>query len=276
MPMSGQSEALGINFGSNIFDGAVALADILSTFFYFPFQSLPAWSRWLWVVVIPLTLLAVALRFELFKRLRAKYELKTLSPLAIASVGFIVFYVFFFAAWWFLYRYFQPLRILWMVLFSVGLSEVLDQILSRRKGSVRGWIVAGVLLIAYASAWNVERYTDYYRDHNIFPGYLTGKWAAQHPELLIGMEQAGTARFVAPNIVNLDGKVNPEALLARRNKAIGKYIVQKRFDYLIDWPIIVQPLAARAKEAGLAYELVGKISTMEVYRRVGAPMVPLP
>ena len=40
--------------------------------------------------------------------------------------------------------------------------------------------------------------------------YEAGKWAAQRPEKKIGMFQSGTATFVASNVMNLDGKVNPE------------------------------------------------------------------
>jgi hypothetical protein len=276
MPMSGQSEALGINFGANLFDGAVALADIFSAFFYFPFQSLPGWTRWLWAAVVPLTALLLALRFGLFKKLREKYELGKLAPLGVASLGFIVFYVFYFAAWWFLNRYFQPLRILWLVMLAIGLSEMFNEILQMTPASQRVWKTVVIIFLVGAGAWNVERYADNFRNHNIAPGYLTGKWGLQHPNLLIGMEQAGTARFVAPNIVNLDGKVNPEALQARRHHAIGEYIVQTKFDYLVDWPFIVGPLVEHANAAGEKYTFIGKITTMDVYHRDGAPEVPLP
>jgi hypothetical protein len=276
MPMSGQSEALGINFGANLFDGAVALADIFSAFFYFPFQSLPGWTRWLWAGVVPLTALVLALRFGLFKKLRDKYALSKLAPLGVASLGFIIFYVFFFAAWWFLNRYFQPLRILWVLLLAPGLSEMFNQIMQMKPGSKNIWKTAVIIFLVGAGAWNVERYADNYRNHNIAPGYLTGKWGAEHPDLLIGMEQAGTARFIAPNIVNLDGKVNPEALQARKHHAIGNYIVQTKFDYLVDWPFIVGPLVERATAAGGKFTLVGKIGTMDVYHRDGAPEVSLP
>lgn len=51
--------------------------------------------------------------------------------------------------------------------------------------------------------------------------------------------QSGTLGYFHDRTINLDGKVNPEALRARRFSAhsggIPHYVLEKRVDYLIDW-----------------------------------------
>jgi len=50
--------------------------------------------------------------------------------------------------------------------------------------------------------------------------YLLGKWALLRSNEVIGMGQSGTAGFIAPNVMNLDGKVNFAALQAKQKKKI--------------------------------------------------------
>ena len=266
MPQSGQSEALGVHFGSNIFDGAVALADILAAAFYFPYQEFPIWSRWLWCAVVPVGVLYATLQFGLVKKVRERYDLSAIMPLALASVGYVIFYVLFFAAWWFLYRYFQPVRILWTLLLAMGLAAIIESLSTMPL--IRKRLTVGVLslLTVAGIAWNANRYIANFTTQDIYPGYLVGKWALKHPDVKIGMEQSGTASFVAPNITNLDGKVNPEALRARSTNSIGRYILAKKFDYIIDWEIISGPLAEKANIAGAHFTKDSTIGTMSVYR----------
>ncbi len=267
MPQSGQSEAIGVQLTTNLFSGTVALADILSAFFYFPYGDYAPWIHWVWFISVPAIILGLICTLKLVQKIKTDYNLRPLAPLAIASIGFVIFYGGFFAAWWFLYRYFHPIRILWTLLFAIGLESMIAILPGLKQ--VPRWILRGfgsaILLVAL---WfNANRYIANFTTDDVYPGYLIGKWALEHPTLRIGMEQSGTAGFVAPNVFNLDGKVNPDALAARKSGEIGKYIANMKFDYLADWELIVNTLVDKAKSAGAIYVRDSTIRTMVRYRR---------
>jgi hypothetical protein len=56
---------------------------------------------------------------------------------------------------------------------------------------------------------------------------------------LVGAGQSGTLGYFHDNTINLDGKVNPEALKAKKEDKFFEYIVDKKIDYLLDWAGIV-------------------------------------
>lgn len=55
-------------------------------------------------------------------------------------------------------------------------------------------------------------------------------------QVWVGAIQTGTLGYFHDRTLNLDGKVNPEALAARRSEGgIHAYILDSKIDYLIDW-----------------------------------------
>jgi hypothetical protein len=75
--------------------------------------------------------------------------------------------------------------------------------------------------------------------------------------------------FFHARTLNLDGKVSPQALAARKADRIPSYIVEKKVDFLVDWAGI----ASWAKLPGLAsFELIvnDPVENLAVLRRRGA------
>jgi hypothetical protein len=55
-------------------------------------------------------------------------------------------------------------------------------------------------------------------------------------ETWVGAVQTGTLGYWHDRTINLDGKVNPEALQARRERgSVLDYVVASRISYLADW-----------------------------------------
>ena len=82
------------------------------------------------------------------------------------------------------------------------------------------------------------------------------------------MSQSGVANYVAPNVINLDGKVNFEALLAKQHDRLGGYIEAKKIDYLADWRGLAEPLAAASAEYGGRFERFDSIGRVIIFKRV--------
>jgi hypothetical protein len=62
-------------------------------------------------------------------------------------------------------------------------------------------------------------------------------WVQEHvaPEVWVAAVQTGTLGFFHDHTINLDGKVNPEALRAREQGRIPVYVLEKDVDYIVDW-----------------------------------------
>ena len=51
----------------------------------------------------------------------------------------------------------------------------------------------------------------------------------------VGAIQTGTLGFFHDRTLNLDGKVNPDALAARQRSQLDEYILDAPLDFLADW-----------------------------------------
>jgi hypothetical protein len=97
--------------------------------------------------------------------------------------------------------------------------------------------------------------------------YHVGKWSLLHPGERIGMWQSGIAGFVAPNVINLDGKVNFDALYANRHGGIGSYIETRELDYLADWRGIADSLVFADAKYGGKFEKFDSIGRVIIFKR---------
>ena len=70
------------------------------------------------------------------------------------------------------------------------------------------------------------------------------EWIQSHltDEDWVGAIQSGTIGFFHARTINLDGKVNPRALHARRLGRFPGYVVRSPVEWLVDWPPILRQI----------------------------------
>jgi 4-amino-4-deoxy-L-arabinose transferase-like glycosyltransferase len=271
MPTSGQSESIANTIPENLSRGIMVIADIVSTFFYMPSYELSALLSAVWVFVVFGVILAIFTRFSLWKSVCTRANIGILAPLGIASFALVIFYIFFFSAPHFLPRYFQPLRILWLILFALACAIGFAKYSSfTQRAKLLTQFAGGVVLLA-AITFSVSRYAESFNERNTTDLFYAGKWALQHQDGLVGMNQSGTASFIAPNVINLDGKVNRDALEAKKAGTMGVYLVRKNFRYLADWKEFVDPLVRSAEANGAQFHEIDSIGLIHFYERVDPP-----
>ena len=123
-------------------------------------------------------------------------------------------------------------------------------------------------IAAMGLIFTIEGYTD-----NYFPAlqdsdfYETGIWATRHPQEKIAMLQSGIASFIAPNVINIDGKVNTDALHAHQDGRLGRYLRDEHFDYIADWKPFIEDIADLAKKDELYFDSVGMIGGIQLMKR---------
>ncbi len=252
MPSSGQAEnSWPLPPYENIAMSIKAISEIASLLFYLP----GAWGwtiRGTWTASLIAALGFAFFRTPLRERLRG-FRMMTLLPFFLFSLVLVVYYTFFFRAPHYLSRYFQPGRILWTIVAAAGAASFL-QIKPRLARPVMLLIATmGILFSAYQYA------AVYYPSFYAYEFYDSGLWANRHPNEKIGMLQSGIASFMAPNIINLDGKVNTDALRAHQEGRLAEYLRDEHFTYIVDLKPFIEDIAAIAKKNELYFDSVGMI-----------------
>jgi hypothetical protein len=239
MPSSGKAEGSHVDVVHNLGSalkaaGAWSAPPVLRpTMHYtdFPFSEI------LSVLAIALVLVAVAF---VRRRARAGAGAGTLALLCfLAFLG--GWYVFNFGPWWFMERYLSPLMLL-----TIPWLAAAFELARPRRGALAG-LAAVVLLtnvpvfavLAGGPTWPPPAWSA--RDSNLgahpnlnHESQLAWIRARIAPECVVGGFEAGTLLYFRDRTVNLDGKVNHDALEAARAGRSPEYVARRRIDVLVD------------------------------------------
>ncbi len=266
MPVSGQAENSWYTpVSANIYRLVQTLDDIALILFYTP-HDLSFLNRILCSIAIAVLLYLLLRHTRVTERLRQGMFFSPLLPMALFSIVLVIYYTFFFEAPHFIIRYLQPLRILWVVLTACAVVFLYPAYLhgSARRRRIAG---AGIILFSvFSLGFGVERYGYRLHDTTGSEFYKTGVWAAQHPQEKIGMLQSGIASFVAPNVINLDGKVNSDALRAHQSGRLAEYLRDERFTYIADWKPFIEDIDTLARNNELYFDSVGMIDRIQLMK----------
>jgi hypothetical protein len=156
-----------------------------------------------------------------------------LLSLAAATLCLLLFYPLVSAAGQFFERYFTPLKLLVFLLLAL--------LIVRGLGRIEGQPVTGVLIVAVAAAtvgsnlyWIARDYGRPWRSHLGPEAYEIVRSPYATGTSRIGMAESGRLGFLYPTrIVNLDGKMNVEALHALLAGRLDSYIQSANLDYIM-------------------------------------------
>lgn len=154
----------------------------------------------------------------------------------------LVYFAFFWAAHFYA-RYTAPIAILSILLTAAALARLPIAV---QRGAIVGAFAALFVLNAWA-AWNTHHRGGIGDGHSVAAGYV-----AKHlpRDARVGAFQSGVVGFYNENVINLDGKVNVDALAAMRAKRVEEYVDAERIDYVIDWEGVIDGLMPRAMKSG--------------------------
>ena len=243
MPISGQSQQWLLQ---DAFRSVVETFNVLSDSLLPGVQTPVGMRIGLWapygIVLVPLLLVALAMLPGVrdgVRRLRgrfpAEWDWKAFLPFALFCLILIGFYTFFFRASHFQSRYLILPRIAVLLCLFAALYTLWGQL---GKNLLARRLLIPVLFVPMLLhfAFFARNFEDGYANFMVY----AVQWIDGHvePEQTVGMFQSGTTGFVYPDhVVNLDGKVNSEALHAFQRGELPQYVDSAKFDYIIDWDL---------------------------------------
>jgi len=228
MPISGQAQSLTASFGQNL----LALPSVLVEYFLV-FLPIPnSIQNKLPIVIVCLVFLVgiVVMLSRLWSQLQKTEERRLFVLVSLYLLGFMGFYGLYFGASYFIARYFFPLSpflaLLWAAVVVWAWQRVPWQ-------QVRyGFAVLFLMVMIGLSVRS-------YLKGNQHLHFQVVEWVQQHvaKDVWVGAIQTGTLGYFHDRTINLDGKVNPEALEARNKNKNGviPYVIEGQIDYLADW-----------------------------------------
>jgi hypothetical protein len=227
MPVSGRLESLGARLGGNAGEVVTCMAEYLLFVTPLP-QGLQ--QHWAFVALATIAVLAMlAFAGRLLDRADAAVR-RTGLAVAVFFAGLAVFYGLFFGVDFFVSRYLYPLSP-FLVLGSVG-------VMVRLAGHLLPQDPARLLRFAAPAAFLVVLgmlvrlcVRGFWSQHQQVVEWVRANVPA---ETWIGAIQTGTLGYYHDRTVNLDGKVNPEALKAAFDGRTQQYAFDKGLEYLCD------------------------------------------
>jgi hypothetical protein len=164
-------------------------------------------------------------------RVRGFEEVQFLLVAAVVLVGaysLFVFGVFFFA------RYYYPVYFVLCVYAGLFLEEGARR-LGGRGAALRRLAVG--LLAAYAGTFGYMAFRCACKSHQVYCFYDAARWVDENTSAdeTIGVFQSGAIGYFSNRrVVNLDGKVNGEALDAWRGGRLAEYLRREGIDVVVD------------------------------------------
>jgi hypothetical protein len=224
MPVSGRSESLSGGGGSNLVYMPAVIAEYAMLVLPIPSQheQHPA-------VLAAGGLIFVALiAFVVTRARRWPAPRKALAMLVtIFGLGLLGYYGVHFGAPWFVSRYVFALSPFLAILWGAAVATVF------LRASTPVAAILGLSLVAVVAYPDVRLYRKG-PDHMHFQ---VVEWveANVRDEEWVAAVQTGTVGFFHDRTINLDGKVNPEALKAVLERRIPQYVLSKPVRYIADW-----------------------------------------
>ncbi len=154
---------------------------------------------------------------------------RTLLPWAIGFGGLVAVYPIFFWVDWFYPRYFAPLLVVWVPVLALFLA-------TRSLVQRFPWGVAVLLLAVFCAEDIRSLHTGHIAsNHIVSAGYIR----EYYPTARVGAFQSGAIGFFDHNVVNLDGKMNDDALRASHTGQLDGYLDRSGVDVLVDWKALI-------------------------------------
>ncbi len=150
------------------------------------------------------------------------------SGLLVASYSLYIFGSFYFI------RYYYPIFIVGSIYFAFLLEDAVGWY--RRRGA-RTRLAFAAAAVGYAALFVYFAYSQAFRSQPVYPFYDVACWASENTDEgdTIGSFQCGTIGYLSGRkTINLDGKVNRDALAALRGGCLDDYIRDEGISVVLD------------------------------------------
>ncbi len=229
VPISGIAESYSASFAHNLSLVSAKLLEYLLIVVPIP-RTLESNTFTIGLGVFVLIILVV----KMVTNLRSwQATTRTLAlVVGVYALGLVTYYGLFFGADHFLSRYFSPLSP-FLALVTFAFLVAMD-----RRLSISDRLHAKSIVFVGLSVWLLAMHALIYKKGENHEHFQVIEWVKHNvkDEEWVGAVQTGTLGFFHDRSVNLDGKVNPDALKVKMEVGtVYPYVINSKIKYLVDW-----------------------------------------
>ena len=190
-----------------------------------------------------------------------------LLAVGAANAGLLLYYPLVSSAGQFFERYFTPLKLLVFILLAILIARLLAAA-GRRLVAAALVLIVALATVATNVFWIARDYALPWRSHLGPEAYQIVRSRFASDNSRIGMFESGRLGFLYPTrVVNLDGKMNVEALKAVRSGTLERYLRSANLDYVMlhneDVEYFDKTLPAWRKAWRKAPDMIGEFLVFE-------------
>jgi hypothetical protein len=193
-----------------------------------------------------LVLLAMLLLFSILWKSSPRSN-SAWKILFIYSILLIAAYSFYIFGQWFYHRYYFAIAFMGTI-WGGNLLFYIDSSFKKRLSIRRAFktIIVIVFVVIYLLQWK-QIFSELPRNQNLKLYRMVKVVEKKTPkEAVIGCFQSGFLGYYSDRkVINLDGVVNQEALMAMKENRLGEYVAKEGMTYIMDWPYILKTLFFR-------------------------------
>ncbi|MCV6636713.1 hypothetical protein [Candidatus Albibeggiatoa sp. nov. NOAA] len=225
-PTSSAAQSLIAEFGQNWQQLIFTLTEYSFTFIRVPNKVHEFWLFTVFCIIFLASLIFILIRH--FPKL-SKTEQKLLVLASIYILGLSIFYGLLFGAPYSLGRYLFPTTIFLVILWA---SLAIRLYFWLREPILRYGLVLSFCTIILGLTIKNDILKPRRHLH-----FQVVEWVQNNvdKQQWIGAVQSGAVGYFHDRTINLDGKVNPYALEARKQKKLPEYIIEQKLAYVADW-----------------------------------------
>ncbi len=173
------------------------------------------------------------------------------------------FYGVYFAAGYFLDRFLFPLSVFFALLWARAALRAWDFLNERRLV----WLAGVAMLAVFAVV--VVLHVKAYRLGTLHLYSQNVNWVQTNvpDDVWVAAMQSGTLGYFHDRTINLDGKVNPEALRARLRNRLPRYAVSTEAQYIVDWVDLAQYINVPMVRQHFILEVRDPFLNLAVFKR---------
>ncbi len=226
IPISSTAQSLVAEFGQNWQYVLFVLTKYSFTFIRFPNFL---YDSPLFIAFCTLFISSLIIALISFYKQFSVTEQRLLIFATIYILGLSLFYGLFFGAPHFISRYLFPSTVFLVILWA---STVINLYFWLNWKILRHAMVLSfcVIVLGFVIKNDILK-----KRENLHFQVVTWVKNNVQQQQWIGAVQSGTVGYFHDKTINLDGKVNPEALIARKRKQLPEYIIEKKLAYIADW-----------------------------------------
>ena len=189
-------------------------------------------------LMIPLGILYLALFYAVYKKYNLKIvsasSVKIFKMIMISLLVLIIIYFFFSSASYFYIRYLALIMILSFPIFVVVLAQIYTKFRIVRTTSVIIIITIFIIqaLLYMHSGKSISKFS-------VRAGFVKNNFSE---DVRAAAFQTGVAGYLCENIINLDGKMDNDALKSIENDNIEIYIDKMNVEVLVEWKDFISNL----------------------------------